>query len=251
MVEMDLADGASVARAAERVGPIDAIVHCASSSGGGAETYRAVFVDGVTHLQAAFPGVPILFTSSTSVYGQTDGSEVDESSPTEPDRETSRILVETEDLVQGEGGISLRLAGIYGPSRSIYLKKILDGTATIEEGEPSRFVNQVHRDDIVGAIVHLLADLDAHAGRCFNVVDDTALTQREVYTRLAEHFSLPTPPEAPPNFSRKRAWTNKVVVNRALRATGWQARYPSFFDAVVNDPELVPSVREQVRSEGN
>ncbi len=56
----------------------DGIIHCASSSRGGPETYRSVFVEGIRNLQGAFPDVPVIFTSSTSVYGQTDGSVVDE-----------------------------------------------------------------------------------------------------------------------------------------------------------------------------
>ncbi|MEM6279039.1 MAG: NAD-dependent epimerase/dehydratase family protein, partial [Verrucomicrobiota bacterium] len=82
----------------------DSIVHCASSGRGGAEAYRAVFLEGTRNLQDTFPGTPIFFTSSTSVYGQTDGSVVTEASATEPDRETSRLLVEAENLVCSQGG---------------------------------------------------------------------------------------------------------------------------------------------------
>lgn len=221
----------------------DTIIHCASSSRGGADAYRAVFLEGIRNLQEHFPGVPILFTSSTSVYGQTDGSVVTETSATSPDRETSRILVEAEELVQSGGGIPLRLAGIYGPERSIYLKRILEGTATIEAGEVSRYVNQIHRDDIIGAILHLMNRPECR-GACFNVVDDTPLTQREVYEKLAGFFGKERPPETEPERNRKRAWTNKIVSNAALRETGWVPKYPSFLDALENDATLVPSIRE-------
>lgn len=223
----------------------DAIVLCASSGRGGAEAYRSVFLDGVDHLQSVFSGVPIILTSSTSVYGQTDGSVVNEESLTSPDRETSRILVEAEDKVCGENGIALRLAGIYGPGRSVHLKKMLDGTATIESGEPSRYLNQIHRDDAAGAIAHLLGQgVATHAGSIFNVSDDSPITQRECYETMADFFDLPVPPEAPPNKDRKRAWTNKIVDNSALRATGWELRYPGFIDALHTDERLVPSIRE-------
>ena len=202
------------------------------------------FLDGIANLQASFPGVPIFFTSSTSVYGQTDGSVVTEESETSPDRETSRILVEAEKLVRDGGGVALRLAGIYGPGRSIYLKRILEGTATIEAGDVSRHVNQVHREDIIGAILHTI-EIGA-CGRCFNVVDDTPMTQREVYEELADFFQKPHPPESEPDKNRKRAWTDKLVSNTALRATGWEPKYPSFLDALERDDELVPSVRALV-----
>jgi nucleoside-diphosphate-sugar epimerase len=223
------------------------IVHCASSGHGGAAAYRSVFLDGLKNLHEVFPGVPVLFTSSSSVYGQIDGSIVDENSETAPDRETSRLLCEAENLTRHAGGIALRLAGIYGPGRSVHVKKMLEGTATIEEGAVSRYLNQIHRHDAVGAIRHLISSGAAtFRGRLFNVVDDTPLTQRECYEGLATLFQLPLPPEAPAVLDRKRAWTNKIVSNAALRATGWKPVYPSFLDAVRFDTTLVPSIRAAV-----
>lgn len=225
----------------------DAIVHCASSSRGGPDAYRAVFLDGLSHLASVFPETPVFFTSSTSVYGQTGGEVVTESSETAPARETSRILVEAEELARSGGGTALRLAGIYGPGRSVYLQRILDGTAKIEAGPVSRLVNQVHRDDVVGAIVHLIdADPEVTGGETFNVVDDHPMTQRECYQRLAYLLDLAIPPEGSPDPNRKRAITSKAVSNAALEGTGWQPIYSSFFDAVENDPELLPSIREIV-----
>src|SRR5690606_26219603 len=93
------------------VGDPDAIAVTLSSRGGGIPGYRSAFLTGTQTLLQAFPGTRILFTSSTSVYGQTDGSDVDESSPTEPERETGRILLEAERIVLSHGGIVARLAG--------------------------------------------------------------------------------------------------------------------------------------------
>ncbi|MBP6603787.1 MAG: NAD-dependent epimerase/dehydratase family protein [Verrucomicrobiales bacterium] len=241
---VNVTDPASVRRLHRDISSPDVIVHCASSGGGGAETYRALFLDGLSNLGEIFPQIPVIFTSSSSVYGQTDGSVVDESSETSPDRETSRVLCEAEAIARGGGGIALRLAGIYGPGRSIHLKKLFENTATIEAGEVSRFLNQIHRDDAARAIAHLiLQGVTDHRGGLLNVVDDTPLTQRQCYEALCSRFQLPMPPESPPEKNRKRAWTNKIVSNEALRATGWAPLYPSFLDAVLNDPDLVPSIR--------
>ncbi len=222
----------------------DAVVHCASSGRGGAEAYRAVFLDGLKHLSTAFPGIPIVFTSSTSVYGQTDGSLVHENSPTEPDRETGLILLAAEQFVMRLGGTALRLAGLYGPGRSVYLTKLLDGTARIETGAVNRLLNQIHRDDAVSAIATVLASpRETVSGQVFNVVDDTPLTQRECYEGLARHFGLPVPAEAPPNLERKRAWTHKRVDNARLKSLGWSPRYPGYLEAVEHDPGLIDSCR--------
>lgn len=258
VIECDVGDRLSVESLRDRLDwQPDAIVHCASSSRGGAEAYRAVFVDGITHLRAVFRDTPVLFTSSSSVYGQTDGSVVEEDAPTEPDRETSRLLLEAERLVLDGGGCALRLAGIYGPGRSIYLRRLFEGTATIEEVEsgsagpgPSvagRFINQVHRDDAVSAIALLLEKgPEVYGGRIFNVADDFPLTQPVCYSYLAALFDRPRPPAAPPDLERKRAWTHKIVSNRALREVGWRPEFPSFLDAVEKDPRLVPSIRDLV-----
>jgi nucleoside-diphosphate-sugar epimerase len=210
----------------------DFIVHCAASGRGGAEAYQRVYVDGCRNLAEKFPGVPLLFTSSTSVYAQTDGSVVTEESPAIPDRETGHLLLEAERVTLAAGGTVARLAGIYGPARSVILKKFLSGEAVIEE-DGRRFLNQIHRDDAARAIYHLAT---THTTGIFNVSDSTPLTQLGCYEKLSEIFSRPLPPSGPRDLNRKRGWTHKQVSNEKLRATGWQPRFPSFIDAVTAQP---------------
>ena len=229
----DLADEASLR--ALRLPALDAVVHCASSGRGGVEQYQRVYVDGVRNLLAVFPGTCLVFTSSTSVYAQTDGSVVTEESPAEPGRETGQLLRAAEDLALAAGGVAARLAGIYGPARSVLLKKFFSGEATIE-GDGSRYVNQIHRDDAAAALALLVT---TRATGIFNVADNTSLAQREVYGWLAEHFQRPLPPNGPVDPNRKRGVTHKQVSNARLRALGWTPRYPSFRDAVMHDPELL------------
>src|SRR6266702_534063 len=62
--------------------PADVVVHCASS---GADSYLHVYRDGAANLAACFPSARLIFTSSTSVYSQPDGSSVTEESAVEPD----------------------------------------------------------------------------------------------------------------------------------------------------------------------
>src|SRR5437867_13290008 len=120
------------AQVAEHGGMFDPVIHCASSRRGDAETYRQVYLDGARNLLETFPGSKLLFTSSTSVYAQRDGTWVTEESETKPMRETSRILLEAERAVLTRGGIVARLAGIYGPGRSALVSKFMAGTAVID-----------------------------------------------------------------------------------------------------------------------
>lgn len=221
----------------------DVIVHCASSSAFSATAphqkrahfYRKVYLDGTRNLLTLFQPKRYIFAGSTSVYGQIDGSWVDEESPTTPERESGQILLETEKflLAQNPTHIVARLAGIYGPGRSVLLKKFLEGRAQIE-GDGSHWINQVHRDDIVRALALFVLNHEIPGG-IYNVVDDTPLGQFDFYQQLAEKCSRPLPPQgAPIDFqNRKRAWTHKRVSNRKLRTlTHWEPQFPSFIDAL-------------------
>jgi nucleoside-diphosphate-sugar epimerase len=232
-VSLSGGDGAIACDAGDRaaVGALpaaDFIVHCAASGRGGAVAYQHVYVEGCRNLTDKFPGVPLCFTSSTSVYAQTDGAVVTEVSPVIPERETGRLLLEAERITLGARGVVARLAGIYGPGRSVILRKFLSGGAVIEE-DGRRFLNQIHRDDAARAIHHLATS--GARGEVFNVSDSTPLTQRDCYEALSRIFSRPLPPCGPLDLTRKRAWTHKRVSNEKLRAAGWQPDFPSFLAA--------------------
>ncbi len=225
------------AKVAERRKTFDAVIHCASSSGGDAEMYRQVYLDGARNLLETFPGSKLLFTSSTSVYAQHDGSWVTEEKETKPPRETSQILLETERSVLANGGIVARLAGIYGPGRSALLTKFVEGTAIID-AENDRFVNQVHRDDIAAALF-LLLSRKAEGAQIYNVVDDQPILQSECYRWLAQRLNRPLPSIGRSTQERKRGDSNKRVSNANLRALGWTPRYPKFADGM--EESVLPS----------
>ncbi len=209
--------------------PPDLILFCASSRGGGEKEYRDLYLRGIRNLLEVWPTAKLLFTSSTSVYGQTQGELVNEESPTEPTRVTGRVLREAEQDVLACGGIVARLAGIYGPGRSVLMKKFLAGEATLESGG-HRWMNQIHRDDASRALVHLI---NAPSG-IYNVCDDRPATQYEIYQWLADFFRRPLPPEGPPDLQRKRGWTSKRVSNQKLRTLKWVPQWPSYQTAILS-----------------
>jgi nucleoside-diphosphate-sugar epimerase len=223
---------------AERTEAFDAVIHCPSSRGADADMYRRIYFNGARNLIDTFPAAKILFTSSTSVYAQRDGSWVTEESETKPLRETSRILLETENLILDKGGIVARLAGIYGPGRSALLSKFLNGTATIDP-ENDRFINQVHRDDIASALFLLLTRKPQPRGQIYNVVDNEPMLQSDCYRWLARRLNRPLPPTGQSKQPRKRGDTNKQVSNSKLRQLGWAPQYPTFADAM--EKSILPS----------
>src|SRR5688572_2068224 len=114
--------------------------------------YRSAYVTGLVRLLESeavrhSPLERILFASSTAVYGQTDGSLVDEQSPTEPDAFSGQRLLEAEAALRTSGvpSVVVRFAGIYGPGRHSLLTSVREGTASA----PARpqITNRIHRDD--------------------------------------------------------------------------------------------------------
>ena len=236
---VDIADQAQVAAHA---GMFDAVIHCASSRGGDEDSYRQIYLDGARNLLDRFTGSKMLFTSSTSVYAQCDGSSVTEQSETKPARQTGQILLETEQLVLAQNGIVARLGGIYGPGRSALLSKFLDGSAIIDT-ENDRFVNQVHRDDITAALF-LLLDRASTDG-IYNVVDDQPILQSECYRWLAKRLNRPIPPLGRSTSTRRRGDSNKRVSNAKLRELGWAQQYPTFAEGM--EKSVLPSFAEIIK----
>jgi nucleoside-diphosphate-sugar epimerase len=232
------------ARICEHAGVFDAIIHCASCGGGDADSYRQIYLNGAHNLLDRFGGLRMLFTSSTSVYAQVDGSLVTEESETKPARETGRILLETEKLVLAHDGIVARLAGIYGPGRSALLSKFLAGQAT-NDPENDRFLNQVHRDDIAAALF-LLLDRPSPAREIYNVVDDQPIAQSECYHWLAQRMNRAIPPLGRSASTSKRGASNKRVSNAKLRRLGWVPRYSTFAEAM--ERSILPSVADNGQS---
>lgn len=204
----------------------DVVIHCASSGGGEVADYQSTYRDGVANLVACFPKARLLFASSTSVYGQRDGSWVDENSPAEPSSTKGRILREAEEIVLSSVGIVLRLGGIYGPGRSFLLQSVLNGTASISDSA-DRWVNQVHREDIASVIFLLAREEAKTPTRIFNVVDDSPAPRGEILLWLSATLGKPLS-NSKETVARRRADSNKRVSNRKLRALGWSPQYPDY-----------------------
>ena len=221
---------------ADASGEFDVVIHCVSSRGGDEEQYRRLYFEGAKNLVRLFPQAILLFTSSTSVYPQSDGSLVNENSRAEAPHAKGRTLRETEDLVLAAGGIVARLGGIHGPGRSFFLTRFLEG-AVSEQGD--RLINQVHRDDIVSALTLLAGRRAEHGGEIFNVVGDRPITASEAQAWLSSRLKRSLPSTAAAPRPGKRGRSNKRVSNRKLRALGWAPRYPTF--EIAMSESILPS----------
>ena len=186
--------------------------------------YRAVFVDGLTHLMTALADAPlrrVLFVSSSAVYGEHGDAWVDEQTPPAPPGFNGRVLLEAEGWLAAQRmpTVFLRLAGIYGPGRMQLVERIRAGEARVPR-DPPHWSNRIHADDAAGAIAHLLSLPQAEP--VYIGVDDTPLPMHVLYEELARLAGAPRPGEgpAPAGIGSKR------LSNARLRASGFVPRWP-------------------------
>lgn len=244
----------------------DWVVDCVAPSDGGEAAYRSVYLEGARQLVAWLrpsPPLAFVFTGSTGVYPQNDGSAVDETGSTEAVSGTGRILRETEDVLlaaaaDGFPAMVLRIAGIYGPGRN-RIAAMARGESRMM-GDGLRWMNMVHRDDLVEAIVAVLER--GQPGRIYNVGDGAPCTEAEFYGWLANRMgrgvgsgTAPTNPQPvipagtmPGSTAgrRVRGGTNKRVVALRLRQElGWIPRHPDFrsgYEEEIRNWERISSI---------
>lgn len=209
-IAADLTDRASL-----RLPEVDAIVYTASPSDRSERAYEDAYVRGLSNVLDAIRAPRVIFTSSTAVYAQDDGSWVDERSPAEG----NAILLEAERIARSAGGIVLRLAGIYGPGRTWLVRRVESGEA---RSDPERFGNRIHVDDCAGALRHLLALADP--APIYVGVDHAPAPLAEVHAFIAELLGVAPPPAG---VERSRGG-NKRCRNGALVASGYRFRVPSY-----------------------
>jgi nucleoside-diphosphate-sugar epimerase len=208
---------------------VEVLVYAAAADGRTEDAYRRAYVDGPRHVLDALDRAGarlrrVLLVSSTGVYGITDGSEVDEDTPTEPTSASGAVLVEAERALHDRrpDATVFRLAGIYGPGRTRLIDQVRDGTAVIPD--PPVHTNRIHRDDAAQAILELTTG-EASPPRLLLGVDHDPADRGEVLRFLADELALPHPPTGP---DRRGRGGDKRCRNDRLLATGFRFTYPSF-----------------------
>ncbi|MDR3672440.1 MAG: NAD-dependent epimerase/dehydratase family protein [Holophaga sp.] len=191
---LDLADPAAADRIPHGVEAILAL----QAAGAGPEDYRRAYLQAnATLLRAAqrLDLAALVYSGSTGVFGQRDGSQVDEATPPAPDSATARVLAEAERLLLGAAGIPVRivrLSGLYGPARTGLIGRVRSGALALGPGDGA-WMNFCHRDDAVAAI---LAALDrGRDGAVYHASDARPMRRREVVRLVAEGLGIP-PPQA-------------------------------------------------------
>jgi nucleoside-diphosphate-sugar epimerase len=229
-VVCDILDPASLAGLPE----VDAVFHAVASDRSSGVPMRTLYVDGLRNVLDRLAGRVgrFVLAGSTGVYGQSDGSWVDEDAPTEPATESGRVGLEAEAVLRQSGvpATVLRFAGLYGPER-------LPRRAALERGEPvagdpEHFLNLIHLDDAATAALAALLATTPEPGPLYVVADGHPVSRRDFYGAMAEFLRLPPPAFAVGPAAGDRAGRDashkRVRADRIGRELGVSWRYPDF-----------------------
>lgn len=204
---------------------VDALVVTlpASRTVAGGENYLRA-VQNLVDSALAFNVPRIIFTSSTSVYGDGNGV-VKEQSPLQPVTVAGKTLVELENWLHDLPGTSVdivRLAGLVGPKR--HPGRFLAGKTEVRDGEHG--VNLVHLDDVVEAMMLLLQT--PKGGRTYNLCAPAHPARQDFYPAVARQLGL-----TPPTFAPAAREKGKLVDgSKICDELGFEYRYP--------DPATMP-----------
>ncbi len=192
---------------------------------------------------AAIAAAPCLrwvgYMSTTGVYGDRGGGWVDEATEPAPSSDRGRRRVAAEQdwaAVRPDAAVDvLRLAGIYGPGRSVF-DDLRAGRARRVD-KPGHAFGRIHRDDIAGALLAAMAQDRPPGLRVLNGADDEPAASADVIAEAARLLGLTPPPLLPfataePGMSpmARSFWADDRKV-RSAKTQEWLGRrwlYPTY-----------------------
>lgn len=210
----------------------DIVVYIVSADRFDEQAYQLAYRDGLQAVLAELGGrkhAPrrVFFVSSTSVYAQQDGQEVDENSETQPSGFSGQLMREAERLLTAHPLPSsvVRFSGIYGPGRDRLIRQVREGR--IAAATPPMFSNRIHRDDCAGVLGHLidLALNDKPLEELYLASDCEPAPLHEVMAWLAKRLKVESS-EVIQSPLRRRS--SKRCSNARLLESGYRFRYPTY-----------------------
>jgi nucleoside-diphosphate-sugar epimerase len=205
----------------------------------GTEGDPLLALDGAYAALARSPVRWIGYLSTTGVYGDRGGGSVNETTPPAPgsERTARRVAAEAAWLAFADRrAVDLfRLAGIYGPGRSV-LDDLRIGRAR-RIVKPGHAFGRIHRDDIVRAIRTAMAQERGPGARLLNLSDDEPAESAAVIEEAARLLGIAPPPEVPfadawagMSPMARSFWSeNRKVSSQATKAAlGLSWLYPTY-----------------------
>ncbi len=173
------------------------------------------------------------YLSTTGVYGDHQGSWVDENTPLTPSTKRGEMRVKAEaDWAALDLPLHIfRLAGIYGPGRGPFAK-VRNGTARCIV-KPDQVFSRIHVDDIAQTVAASM--LNPNPGAIYNLCDDDPAPPQDVIAYAAELLGQTPPPsedfataDMTPMARSFYAENKKVRNTRIKEELGIELRYPDY-----------------------
>lgn len=163
----------------------------------------------------------ILYTGSTSVYGDHNGAVVDEQTMAKPENENTGILLETENFLLKAATphlniCILRLGEIIGPGRMI-VDRLRRLNSTPLPGNGQGATNLSPLEDIVRGIDFAL---NKKLNGLFNLCNDVHISRKELYDQICLKEGLPKVQWDPSRKSMHAG--NKIVSNAKIKNAGFR-----------------------------
>ncbi len=183
------------------------------------------------------------YLGTTAVYGNTDGAWVDETSPVRATSERGQRRATAEQAWRASGlpVHIFRLAGIYGPGRSV-VDQLRAGTAR-RLIKPGQVFSRIHVADIAQVLEASIAR--PRPGAVYNVCDDEPAPPQDVVAYAAARIGVPVPDAVPfaeavlSPMARSFYADNRRVSNRMIKdELGVRLAFPTYregVDALVGD----------------
>jgi nucleoside-diphosphate-sugar epimerase len=187
----DLDQPASLARLARLA---QNIIHLAPPRSEGAIDQRT------RNLAAILPdGARLVYISTSGVYGDCDGAQIDETRTVNPRNPRATRRVDAERVLRNwarraNGQLRIvRVPGIYAHDR-LPIERLHKGTPTLRP-EDDVFTNHIHADDLAHIIVAAL--FQGRPLRVYHAVDDSDMKMGDYFDAVADAKVLPRPPRLP------------------------------------------------------
>lgn len=172
----------------------------------------------------------VIYTSSTSVYGDYNGQWVNEETIPSPIHENAHILLAAEKVLLKATTSKVkvcifRVGEIYGPGRN-FVDKIKNRQGLAFPGNGESFTNLVHLDEIISA---LDLAMQKQLNGLFNLCNDIHLTRKEFYHRICQENDLSD--VLWDREAKSSHMGNKRIDNSKLKLMGWSPfNVPSMLD---------------------
>ena len=172
--------------------------------------------------------IRIVYPNTNSGYGIGEDGECTEESPLNPISHYGVTKVKAESEVLNIGGISVRLATVFGSSPRMRMdllvnefvyKALTDKYITIFEKNFVR--NYIHIRDVANVFLFMIENYETHSGEVFNVgLSDANLSKQQLVEKIQEYV-----PDFAITYSDYYEDPDKrdyIVSNKKIESTGWK-----------------------------